>query len=154
MSTAPHTIYMVEHIIRPHGDGRAIAYPDEVDVSDDDKRTLTVEEVYREFGMEDVMMLFEDGYDILEDIDPETGDPAIIIAAERFETTIVFPYEHYKYEDRQNLDGTGPIRDSVRLTGDAWVYAGGQRLFSYHDYTTTGGGYERMAENKLENLHF
>lgn len=144
---------MSEYIIEPSKtQGKALVYPDEYGVDDDDKLLLTPEEIHAEFGQHEVMLLFEDGWQIHEGHDPESGGPAIVIGSHHYDLSLIFPYETYEYEQRKYKDGTGPIRESVRLTDDAYVLADGTRLFSYDDYDG-GGGFRKRARDKMENVH-
>lgn len=139
-------------IVEPNGDGSALVYPDEKGVTEDDKRVLSVREVFDELGAYDVQMMFEGSLTVTEDADPQTGDPAVLILPDDFDVLAVLPYENYTYEKRRYKDGTGPLIDSVRLqSGKGYVMSEGERLFPISQWSDGGKWLKRKAENYLEN---
>lgn len=131
---------MSEHIIEPNGDGRALVYPDVPNPSDDEKRVMTVEDVYDEFGQEEVELMFE-GYEKM--VEGET----VIFSSAGFDVYIEWPFELRDYEVRKYKDGTGPIRQGYFLasnkgrivTGDGTMLEKTKR-------------FKREAEDRVESM--
>jgi len=126
-------------IIEKDGEDSVLVYPDEVNP---EKEHMSIEEAYNHprvqkehilelFGDENKTMFLDD--DELHIIDDETG------------LTIVFSYEHYKYEQRKYKDGTGPIKNGLRLTSKS----GTVRTIDRTKLFTTEQ-YKSLAENAIE----
>ena len=126
-------------IIEKDGEDSVLVYPDEINP---EKERMSIEEAYNHPNVreEDILELFADENKtmLLDDdeihiFDGETG------------LTIVFSYENYKYEKRKYKDGTGPIKNGLRLTSKTGTVQtkDGTKLFTTKQY-------KNLAENAIE----
>jgi len=126
-------------ILEKDGENSVLVYQDEIHP---EKERMSMEEAYNhsEVRKEDILELFGDNTKTM-----FLDDDELHIIDEKTGLAIVFSYEHYKYEQRKYKDGTGPIKNGLRLTSKNGTVQTikGTKLFTTEQYKS-------LAENAIE----